>query len=296
VLDLQHGLEDVIASAIELKRRGEKSGQQLRGRTLAMIFEKSSTRTRVSFEVAMFQTGGQSIYLSQRDSQLGRGETIEDTAEVLSRYVDGIVYRAFSHNDVIELARHASVPVINALDNIEHPCQAVADLVTVKERKGRLKGLQLTYVGDGNNVCNSLALAAAMSGMDFLAATPPKYAPDRDIMEKAATIAHQNGCQCVVMTDPHQAVMDADIVYTDTWVSMGQEADSRTKEADLMPYQVNHQLMSLARPDALFMHCLPAHRGMEVTKEVIDGPQSVVFDQAENRLHAQKSILVELMG
>jgi ornithine carbamoyltransferase len=281
---------------LELKDRKDKCGQQLRGQTLAMIFEKSSTRTRVSFEVAMVQTGGHSIYLSQRDSQLGRGETVADTAKVLSRYADGIVYRAFSHANMVELARHATVPVVNALDDLEHPCQVAADLLTVVERKGSLRGLKLAYLGDGNNVCNSLSLGAALTGMDFMAATPSEHAPDPSIIGKAAAIAEKNGCSVETTDDPQRAARAADIIYTDTWVSMGQETEALRKQQALKPFQVNRELMALGKKDCLFMHCLPAHRGLEVTDEVIDGPHSVVFDQAENRLHAQKAILIKLMG
>lgn len=295
VLDLREDIDDILGSAIKLKKENDKSGQQLKGRTLAMIFEKSSTRTRVSFEVGMLQLGGRAIYLSQKDSQLGRGETVGDTASVLSRYVDGIVYRAFSHNNMVELASKASVPVINALDDLEHPCQVMADLLTIKEKKGSFEGLKLAYVGDGNNVCNSLALGAALVGMDFAAAAPAEYPPDREVLKAAASIAKKNGVDSKVTSSAADAAKGADIIYTDTWVSMGQECEAQKKERILMPYQVNSGLMALANEDCLFMHCLPAHRGSEVTAEVIDGPQSVVFDQAENRLHAQKAILLKLM-
>ncbi|MDW5562536.1 MAG: ornithine carbamoyltransferase [Methanomassiliicoccus sp.] len=296
VLDLREDIEDILSSALELKRKNEKSGQQLKGRTLAMIFEKSSTRTRVSFEVGMLQLGGHSIFLSQKDSQLGRGETVADTAMVLSRFVDGIVYRAFNHDNVVELACKASVPVVNALDNLEHPCQVVADLLTIQEHKGGFEGLKLAYIGDGNNVCNSLALGAALVGMDFVAATPAEYRPDRELLKSAASLAEKKGVSSGVTTSPAEAAKGADIIYTDTWISMGQEAEAQMKERLLMPFQVNRDLMALANRGCLFMHCLPAHRGSEVTADVIDGPHSVVFDQAENRMHAQKAILVKLMG
>lgn len=296
MLDLLEDVDDILGSAAKLKRENDKSGQQLRGRTLGMIFEKSSTRTRVSFEVGMLQLGGHAIYLSQKDSQLGRGETVADTAMVLSRYVDGIVYRAFSHDNMVELAGKASVPVINALDDLEHPCQVMADLLTIKERKGSFEGLKLAYVGDGNNVCNSLALGAAMVGMDFVAATPLEYRPDPGILKRAAAIAGDNRVGSELTASAAEAAKGADIIYTDTWVSMGQECEAQKKERILMPYQVNKGLMAMANEDSFFMHCLPAHRGSEVTAEVIDGPQSVVFDQAENRMHAQKAILVKLLG
>lgn len=296
VLDLREDIEDILGSALELKSKNDKSGQQLKGRTLAMIFEKSSTRTRVSFEVGMLQLGGHAIFLSQKDSQLGRGETIADTAMVLSRYVDGIVYRAFSHANMEELAENASVPVINALDDLEHPCQVAADLLTIREHKKSFEGLKLAYMGDGNNVCNSLALGAALVGMDFMAATPMEYRPDAEILKSAETLARKNGVSSKVTTSPQEAAKGADIIYTDTWISMGQECEAQKKGRIMMPYQVDRGMMALANKGCLFMHCLPAHRGSEVTTDVIDGPQSVVFDQAENRMHAQKAILLKLMG
>ncbi len=296
MLDLREDIEDILGSALELKSKNDKSGQQLKGRTLAMIFEKSSTRTRVSFEVGMLQLGGHAIFLSQKDSQLGRGETIADTAMVLSRYVDGIVYRAFSHANMEELAENASVPVINALDDLEHPCQVAADLLTIREHKKSFEGLKLAYMGDGNNVCNSLALGAALVGMDFMAATPMEYRPDAEILKSAETLARKNGVSSKVTTSPQEAAKGADIIYTDTWISMGQECEAQKKGRIMMPYQVDRGMMALANKGCLFMHCLPAHRGSEVTTDVIDGPQSVVFDQAENRMHAQKAILLKLMG
>lgn len=296
MLDLREDIEDILGSALELKSKNDKSGQQLKGRTLAMIFEKSSTRTRVSFEAGMLQLGGHAIFLSQKDSQLGRGETIADTAMVLSRYVDGIVYRAFSHANMEELAENASVPVINALDDLEHPCQVAADLLTIKEHKKSFEGLKLAYIGDGNNVCNSLALGAALVGMDFMAATPMEYRPDAEILKSAENLARKNGVSSKVTTSPQEAAKGADIIYTDTWISMGQECEAQKKGRIMMPYQVDRGMMALANKGCLFMHCLPAHRGSEVTADVIDGPQSVVFDQAENRMHAQKAILLKLMG
>jgi len=296
VLDLSEDINDVLDLAANLKRKNDKSGQQLKGQTLAMIFEKSSTRTRVSFEVGMLQLGGNTIYLSQKDTQLGRGETIGDTAKVLSRYVDGIVYRAFSHDSMTELAKRSSVPVINALDDQEHPCQIMADLQTIKEHKNGLAGLKLAYIGDGNNVCNSLMLGAALVGMDCVAATPVEYRPNAAIAKKAASIAKGNKSTVKVTADPEKAAAGADIIYTDTWVSMGQECDADRKEKLLGPYRVDKGLFSKAKRDCIFMHCLPAHRGSEVTEDIIDGKHSVIFDQAENRLHAQKAILVTLMG
>jgi ornithine carbamoyltransferase len=296
VLDLEEDIDDVLSQAAKLKKHNDKSGQQLKGQTLAMIFEKSSTRTRVSFEVGMMQVGGNTIYLGQKDTQLGRGETVADTARALSRYVDGIVYRAFSNANMVELAKHASVPVVNALDDLEHPCQVMADLLTIREHKKDLQGLKLAYIGDGNNVCNSLLLGAAVTGMNIVAATPLEYRPNAGIMKKAASLAKGMKASSKVIADPFKAAEGADIVYTDTWVSMGQECDADRKEKLLRPYQINKDLMAKAKKDCIFMHCLPAHRGSEVTGEVIDGKRSVVFDQAENRLHAQKAILLKLMG
>lgn len=296
MLDVRDDIFDLLNLATELKAARQKSGRQLQGQTLAMIFEKSSTRTRVSFETGMFQLGGNTIYLSQHDSQLGRGETVADTARVLSRYVDGMIYRAFDHQNMVDLANHSTVPVINALDNLEHPCQVMADLLTIMERKKELEGLKFAYVGDGNNVCNSLALGAALVGMDFVAATPTEYSPNSSIMEKAASIARAKGHTSECVTDPQMAAKDADVLYTDTWVSMGQEREAQRKEQVMRPYQINTALMSLTKKDSMFMHCLPAHRGQEVTADVIDGEHSVVFDQAENRIHAQKAILIKLMS
>jgi len=294
ILDLPD-IREVLARAATLKA-GQGTGRELAGMSLAMIFEKSSTRTRVSFEVAMTQLGGHAIFLNQKDSQLGRGETIPDTARVLGRYADAIMYRAFSHANMAELARFSSVPVINALDDLEHPCQIAADLLTVQEHKGRLEGLKLAYVGDGNNVCNSLLLGAAMVGMHAAAACPPGYQPNAGLAAKAKELAAASGVRSEVLTDPVKAVEGADIVYTDTWVSMGQEEEVAQRRKTFLPYQVNGALMAKAKEDAIFMHCLPAHRGWEVTDEVMEGPHSVVFDQAENRLHAQKAILLAVLN
>ncbi|WP_019176758.1 ornithine carbamoyltransferase [Methanomassiliicoccus luminyensis] len=295
VLDLAGDLDEVLALAADLKRRTD-GPQTLKGKSVAMIFEKSSTRTRVSFEVGIVQLGGHPVVLSQKDTQLGRGETIEDTARVLSRYVDCITYRAFSHVAVADLAKHATVPVINALDDLEHPCQITADLQTIKEWKGDLRGLKIAYIGDGNNVCNSLMLGAALTGMDFVAGCPAEHSPDKAIAKKAAAIAAEHKRASKVVTDPAQAAEGADVIYTDAWISMGQEGEAGSKVKTLRPYQINEALVKNADPDHLFMHCLPAHRGEEVTAEVMDGPNSVVFDQAENRLHAQKAILIKVLG
>ena len=261
-----------------------------------MIFEKASTRTRVSFEVGMTQLGGHALFLSPNDLQIGRGETIADTARVLSRYVDGIMYRAFRRENVVELAQNASVPVINGLDDKEHPCQGIADLFTILEHRGSFKELKLAYVGDGNNVCNSLLLGAAIVGMDMTAACPSGYEPDAEILATARRIAKDSGSKIHVVADSVVAVQQADVVYTDVWVSMGQEKEKEQREKVFRPYQVNSKLLDHAKRDAVVMHCLPAHRGLEITDEVMDGPRSIVFDQAENRLHAQKAILSRLLA
>ena len=244
----------------------------------------------------MTQLGGHALFLSPNDMQIGRGETIADTARVLSRYVDGIMYRAFKNEHVRELANHATVPVINGLDDREHPCQIISDLFTIQERKGKLSGLKLAYVGDGNNVCNSLLLGCAIVGMDITAGCPADYEPDSDLLEEARHLGKQNGSSIDVVSDPMSAARGADIVYTDVWVSMGQEREKEEREKLFRPYQVNAKLLDRAKPDALVMHCLPAHRGLEITDDVIDGPQSIVFDQAENRLHAQKAILARFLA
>jgi ornithine carbamoyltransferase len=297
VLDVKDDLDDILNLAVRLKDDW-KAGRQrelLRNRSLAMIFEKSSTRTRVSFEVAMTHLGGHSLYLNPKDLQLGRGETVADTARVLSGYVDAIMYRAFDHNNVTELARNSTVPVINALDNLEHPCQIIADLLTIREHKGKFRGLKLAYVGDGNNVCNSLALGAAIAGMDFVVGCPGGFYPNEKLFREARRLTKKAGTQMEIMEDPFSAVKGADIIYTDVWVSMGDEAEKEKRERAFMPYQVNSKLMKAAKKDCIFMHCLPAHRGCEVTDDVVDSRQSIVFDEAENRLHAQKAILVKLI-
>ncbi len=298
VSDLKTDLEKIIDFAIKLKSpaNSQKYTNILDNKSMAMIFEKSSTRTRVSFEVAMTQLGGHSLFLSPKDIQMGRGETIADTARVLSRYVNIIMYRAFDHNTMKVLASNASVPVINALDNLEHPCQVVADLMTIKEHKGSLKGLKLTYVGDGNNVCNSLLLGTALVGMDMTVGCPEGFTPNHEILAEAKNIAEANGCNIIINQDPKIAVKDSDVVYTDVWISMGDEAEKGEREKVFAPYQVNQALISEAKKDCIVMHCLPAHRGLEITDEVIDSERSVVFDEAENRLHSQKAIILYLLG
>jgi len=297
VSDLSDRMEQLIDDAISMKRAwmAGDAPRPLEGRALAMIFEKPSTRTRVSFEVAMFQLGGHALFLSPKDLQMGRGETVEDTARVLSRFVDAIMYRAFDHGVMERLAAAAGVPVINALDDLEHPCQIVADLMTIKEHLGRLRGVTVAYVGDGNNVANSLALGCALVGANFKIATPPGYECDADVLGTAERYAVGSGCAVETGRDPAWAVGGAEIVYTDVWTSMGDEGQEGEREAIFAPYQVNAELMHKAATGARFMHCLPAHRGHEVTDQVVDADYSIVLDQAENRLHAQKQILVDLI-
>lgn len=283
----------LLNEAIKLKK--EPYSKALSGKTLAMIFEKSSTRTRVSFEVGMIQLGGHAIDLNSKELQLGRGETIADTAKVLSSYVDAILIRTTSHERVKELAEHASIPVINGLCDTYHPCQAMADLLTILELKGSFENVKVAYVGDGNNVAHSLMIGAAKVGLQFSIASPQGFEPNEDIVEKAKQNAEQTGGEIIVTNDPKEAVKEADIVYTDVWTSMGQEEEKEERIQIFQPYQVNENLMALTKSTAHFLHCLPAHRGEEVTGEVIDGPQSAVFQQAENRLHAQKAILKELL-
>ncbi|MEE9179353.1 MAG: ornithine carbamoyltransferase [Vicinamibacteria bacterium] len=281
--------------AADMKRAPDTYRDALAGKTLAMIFQKPSTRTRVSFEVAIYQLGGIGLHLSGSDLQLGRGETIGDTARVLSRYVNAVMARVYAHQDIVELARDATVPVINGLSDLLHPCQALADYFTLLEKKQPLKGRKIAYVGDGNNVCNSLLYGATKLGMHMAVATPKAYEPKSIIMKSVQREAQKVGVQVTLTEDPGIAVEGADVVYTDVWASMGQEAEAEQRKGILQPYQVNASLMARAKPDAVFMHCLPAHREEEVSAEVLDGPQSIVFDQAENRLHVQKAILHLLM-
>ncbi|CAM3114132.1 ornithine carbamoyltransferase [Sporolactobacillus spathodeae] len=284
----------LLDTAADLKKK-QKAGivhHDLAGQTLAMIFEKSSTRTRVAFEVGMYQLGGSALYLSSRDMQLGRGETIADTAQVLSRFVDGIMIRTFGHDKVEELAANATVPVINGLTDAHHPTQVIADLLTIQEHKGNLRGLKACFIGDGyNNMAHSLLEGAAATGMDLIVSSPNGYEPDGEILEAAVKRAARNGCTVGFTSSPEEAVEGCDIVITDTWMSMGEEGEAEKRLAAFKDYQVNEQLVKLAKPDYLFMHCLPAHRGEEVASEIIDGSHSIVFDEAENRLHAHKAIL-----
>ena len=285
-------IRQLISDAIDLKAAGWLS--MLSGKTLALMFEKPSLRTRVSFELAMRQLGGQTIYLSPAEVGLGQREAVSDVARVLSRYVDAIAARTFSHKSLEVLARYSSVPVINALSDWEHPCQALADLLTIYEKKGELQGLTLAFVGDGNNVARSLMLAASLTGMHFRIASPPAYAIDDRVVQLAQSNATSSGGEILCTDDLRLAVSRADIVYTDVWASMGQEAEARRKV--FAGYQVNSELLSLAGEEAIFMHPLPAHHGEEVAEGVIDSSRSVVFDQAENRLHLQKALLAQILG
>ncbi len=286
-------LKTVLDLADELKRE-QKEGKKhhlLPGRSLGMIFLKPSTRTRVSFEVGMTQLGGHALYLRADDLQLGRGETIKDTAEVLSRYLDAVMIRTFDQADVDEFAEHAEVPVINGLTDQSHPCQILADLMTIRERLGRLSGVRLAYLGDGNNVCNSLMTAAEKFGMRFVAAVPEGYEPNENVFKTARRAAVQGGGTVEVTHDPDAAASGADVLYTDTWTSMGQEEEREKRLADLAGFGIDAEKVGLAKPDAIVMHCLPAHYGEEITEDVLYGPHSAVWDQAENRLHAQKALL-----
>ncbi|MGI5877309.1 MAG: ornithine carbamoyltransferase [Christensenellales bacterium] len=285
-----------LADRLKAMRKNRVPHPLLAGKTLAMIFTKSSTRTRVSFEVGIHELGGYGLFLSGSDMQLGRGETIADTARVLSRYVDGIMIRTFRQSDVEALARYGTVPVINGLTDDYHPCQILADLMTIRERKGELAGRRLAFIGDGNNVANSLLLGCAKTGMHIAVASPEGYEPSAQVVSRAIEIARQTGGSVLLTREPREAVRGANAVYTDVWASMGQESQQAERRAALRAYHVDEALMGLAASDALFLHCLPAHRGEEVAPGVIDGPWSAVFDEAENRLHAQKAVMALLMG
>ncbi|MEN6350648.1 MAG: ornithine carbamoyltransferase [Syntrophomonas sp.] len=287
----------ILEIGAEIKRM-QKSGiphPYLAGKTLGMIFQKASTRTRVAFEVGMYQLGGHALFLSPRDIQLGRGETIKDTALVLTRMLDGIMIRTFDHEEVVELAKWSTVPVINGLTDLLHPTQVIGDLMTIKEHKSGFKGLKCAFVGDGNNVAHSLLFGGAKVGMDVFVASPAGFEPDARILEMAREDAGETGATLKAVEDPEEAVAGADVVYTDVWASMGQEDQAEEKEKKFLRYQVNQKLMSLAAKDAIVLHCLPAKRGKEITDEVMDGPQSVVFEEAENRLHAHKAIMAVVM-
>jgi ornithine carbamoyltransferase len=292
LLDLSS--EELIAlldRAAELKSGRDSSVCPLIGKSIGLLFDKTSTRTRISFQTGIYQLGAQAIYINTKDMQLGRGESIEDTARVLARYLHGIVIRTYAHSTIEKLAENAGIPVINGLTDLHHPCQALADMLTVKEKKGRLKDIRMAYIGDGNNVANSLIEAAVLTGMELVIACPQGYEPDKKIYEKALSA----GAKVKVITSPEEAARDSDVLYTDTWISMGQEREVERRKKTFKEYQINAHLLSLAKPDAIVMHCLPAHRGEEITDEVIDSPQSVVIDQAENRLHTQKALLEMLV-
>jgi ornithine carbamoyltransferase len=289
-------IEKVLDLAAEVKKRPDDWRTALAGKSLAMIFEKSSTRTRVSFEAGMFQLGGLGMFLSSRDLQLGRGEPISDTARVLSRYVDGIMARTYAHATVEDLAQYASIPVINGLSDLLHPCQALADFLTVRERFGSTRGFGLCYVGDGNNVAHSLLVTGAKLGARVSVVTPPGFEPRPAVVAWAEAAARDTGGAVLVTTSLEEGAAGARAVYTDVWASMGQEAEAAERAKKFEPYRVTRRVMQMAEPDAIFLHCLPAHRGEEVAADVIDAPSSAVFDQAENRLHAQKSLLVTLMA
>lgn len=278
----------IIRRAIDLKSGIDALKCPLIGKSIGLIFEKASTRTRVSFEVGIYQLGANSIYMNPNEIQIGRGETIHDTAKVLSRYLDAIIIRTFEHEKIVEFSKYSSIPVINALTDMHHPCQALADLMTIYEKKNGFEGICIAYIGDGNNVAHSLIEGAALSGMKITIASPEGYEPNREILNEMRAIARN---EIVVMRDPIEAVKGADVVYTDVWVSMGQEGYEKIKKERFRGYQLNDSLLSHAKEDAIVLHCMPAHRGEEITDGVIDGPQSVVFEQAENRLHSQKALL-----
>jgi ornithine carbamoyltransferase len=303
---MQHflSLHDVTADELtrlldladQIKKAPRGFARALEGKALAMIFLKASTRTRVSFEVGMYQLGGTALFLSSRDVQLHRGEPIRDTAKVLSRYVDGIMARVFGHQDVLDLAAHGTVPVINGLTDLLHPCQALADLQTIRERFGTTRGLKMAYIGDGNNMAHSLMFACAKAGMDFACAAPDGYTMDRGVVGLATQDAAASGTKILETSDPIEAARGAHVVYTDVWASMGQEDEAAARVKAFAGFEVDDRVMAAADADSVFMHCLPAHRGEEVSAAVCDGPRSIIFDQAENRLHAQKAVLVTLMG
>ncbi len=289
------GLLD-LAVALKAKQKQGHGEPLLKDKVLGMVFQKPSLRTRVSFDMAMLQLGGHALYLSPSEIQLGKRESTGDVARVLSRYVDAIMARVFAHQDVVDLARYASIPVINGLSDYSHPCQGLTDMLTIYEKRGSLAGARLVYLGDGNNVATSLMFGGGLSGMHVVVASPPGYAPPTDAVTTARVLAQATGGSITLLDDPREATRGADVLYTDTWASMGQEGEAAERRTIFPPYQINAALLREATPDVLVMHCLPAHRGEEITDEVMDGPNSVVFDQAENRLHAQKAILVELLG
>ncbi|KJS84954.1 MAG: ornithine carbamoyltransferase [Peptococcaceae bacterium BICA1-8] len=290
-------IKEMIDLAVELKGYHKQGVRKeiLAGKTLAMIFQKSSTRTRVSFEAGMYQLGGLAHFLSTQDLQIGRGEPISDTARVLSRYVDGILIRTYDQQEVEDLAQYADVPVINGLTDLYHPTQALADMLTIYEHKNQLEGIKLAYIGDGNNMVHSLMIAGAKLGMEVRVATPVGYEPQKEIVEMAQGFAQENGGKIILYNDPDAAVKGADVLYTDVWASMGQEEEAEIRKKHFQGYQINAKMLELADKSSIVLHCLPAHRGEEITHEVMEGPQSVIFDEAENRLHAHKAILAALL-
>jgi ornithine carbamoyltransferase len=292
----RYEFNEIMDLTEKIKRSPSDFRKALKGKVLTMIFQKPSLRTRLTFEVGMLQLGGHAVYLSPGDGQVGVRESFYDVGKNLERWVDGIMIRTFAHRNILDLAAAVRVPVINALSDLLHPCQAMADFFTLKEKAGDLARLKLAYVGDGNNVCHSLMFAAAKAGSRMAVATPPGYQPDAEIVRQAREDGRETGFELTLSHDPREAVAGADAVYTDVWASMGQEAEKEARAAVFTPFQVNARLMAAAKPGACFMHCLPAHRGDEVTDEVVDSPASIVFDEAENRLHVQKSIMVLLMG
>ncbi|HKZ56823.1 MAG TPA: ornithine carbamoyltransferase [Thermodesulfovibrionales bacterium] len=286
-------IDHLLKRALELKSGKDSNKCPLIGRNIGLIFEKASTRTRVSFEVGIYQLGANSIYLNPKEIQLGRGETIHDTAKTLSRYLDAIVIRTFSHNTLIDFASSSSIPVINGLSDLLHPCQALGDMMTVLEKKGKLKGINLSYIGDGNNVANSLIEASSMMGINLKIACPKGFEPDTEVLKEQKASAKS---EIKIVRDIKDAAMGADVLYTDVWISMGQEKEEKQKKKKFKAYQLNSKILSYAKKDAIVLHCLPAHRGEEITDDVIDSPQSAVFDQAENRLHTQKALLEFLLS
>lgn len=294
----QAEIMQILDVAAELKKKQKEgiSEPHLKGKTLGMIFQKSSTRTRVSFEVGMYQLGGMALFLSANDLQIGRGEPIKDTARVLSRYLDGIMIRTYSHDEVLELAHYADIPIINGLTDLLHPCQALADLMTIREQKGNLAGLKFTYIGDGNNMAHSLMFGGAKMGMNVVIVSPQGYKPQEFIIEQSKKVAAENGGSIAVIDNIQEGAKDAQVLYTDVWASMGQEAEMKERQKAFVNYQIDEELLKLAHPDAMVLHCLPAHRGEEITDQVMEGPNSFIFDQAENRLHAQKAVMALLMG
>ena len=289
-------IDFIFKLSTDLKKNKKKFSKALSGKSLALIFQKPSNRTRVSFEVGMYQLGGNSLYLAPAEINIGVRESIKDVAKTISRYVDGIVLRTYEHKNCLEMAQAATVPIINGLSDFSHPCQALADLFTIKEKLKRLRNITLAYVGDGNNVCNSLLFAAAKTGMNISVATPKGYAPDQEVIKQAEAFAKETGSQIIILEDPFVAVKGAHVIYTDVWASMGQEEEISKRKIIFKDFQINAKLLANAASQVLVMHCLPAHRGEEITTEVMDSKNSIVFDQAENRMHVQKAILIKLLG